>query len=47
MLAVYTKRPEILVDQSGIVAEIVGVIRKRIVIRPGRISSLRNYGDSS
>ncbi len=34
MLAVYTKRPEILVDQSGIVAEIVGVIRKRIVIRP-------------
>ena len=34
MLAVYTKKPEILVDQSGIVAEIVGVIRKRIVIRP-------------
>lgn len=34
MLAVYTKRPEILVDQSGIVAEIVSVIRKRIVIRP-------------
>ena len=34
MLAVYTKRPEILVDQSSIVAEIVGVIRKRIVIRP-------------
>ena len=34
MLAVYTKRPEILVDQSNIVAEIVGVIRKRIVVRP-------------
>jgi KH/beta-lactamase-domain protein len=34
MLAVYTKRPEILVDQSSVVAEIVGVIRKRIVIRP-------------
>ncbi len=34
MLAVYTKRPEILVDQSSIIAEIVGVIRKRIVIRP-------------
>jgi len=34
MLAVYTKKPEILVDQSNIVAEIVGVIRKRIVIRP-------------
>ena len=34
MLAVYTKKPEILVDQSSIVAEIVGVIRKRIVIRP-------------
>jgi len=34
MLAVYTKRPEILVDQSNIVAEIVGTIRKRIVVRP-------------
>jgi KH/beta-lactamase-domain protein len=34
MLAVYTKRPEILVDQSNIVAQIVGVIRKRIVVRP-------------
>ena len=34
MLSVYTKKPEILVDQSSIVAEIVGVIRKRIVIRP-------------
>jgi len=34
MLAVYTKKPEVLVEQSSIVAEIVGVIRKRIVIRP-------------
>ena len=34
MLSVYAKKPEILVDQSSIVAEIVGVIRKRIVIRP-------------
>jgi KH/beta-lactamase-domain protein len=34
MLAVYAKKPEVLVDQSNIVAEIVGVIRKRIVIRP-------------
>ncbi|MGB9842476.1 MAG: beta-CASP ribonuclease aCPSF1 [Candidatus Bathyarchaeales archaeon] len=33
-LAVYTKKPEILVDQSNIVAEIVSVIRKRIVVRP-------------
>lgn len=33
-LAVYTKRPEFLVDQSNIVAEIVSVIRKRIVVRP-------------
>lgn len=34
MLSVYAKKPEILVDQSSIIAEIVGVIRKRIVIRP-------------
>jgi len=34
MLSVYTKKPEILVDQSSIISEIVGVIRKRIVIRP-------------
>ena len=34
MLSVYTKKPEVLVDQGNIVAEIVGVIRKRIVIRP-------------
>jgi KH/beta-lactamase-domain protein len=34
MLSVYAKKPEILVDQSSVVAEIVGVIRKRIVVRP-------------
>ena len=33
MLSVYAKKPEVLVDQSSIIAEIVGVIRKRIVIR--------------
>jgi KH/beta-lactamase-domain protein len=32
-LAVYTKRPELLVTQSNVVADIVNVIRKRIVIR--------------
>ncbi len=32
-LAVYTKRPEILVEQGYLVAEIVNLIRKRIVIR--------------
>jgi len=32
-LAVYAKKPEILVEQSNIVADIVNVIRKRIVIR--------------
>ncbi len=32
-LAVYTKRPEVLVEQSNIIAAIVNVIRKRIVIR--------------
>ena len=34
MLSVYAKKPEVLVEQSNIIAEIVGVIRKRIVIRP-------------
>jgi len=34
MLAVYTKKPEILIEQSSVIAEIVGVIRKRIVVRP-------------
>jgi KH/beta-lactamase-domain protein len=33
MLSVYAKKPEVLVDQSNVVAEIVGVIRKRIVVR--------------
>ena len=33
MLSIYAKKPEVLVEQSNIVAEIVGVIRKRIVIR--------------
>jgi KH/beta-lactamase-domain protein len=32
-LAVYTKRPEVLVEQSALIADIVNVIRKRIVIR--------------
>ena len=33
MLSIYTKKPEILAEQSSVVAEIVGTIRKRIVIR--------------
>jgi KH/beta-lactamase-domain protein len=32
-VAVYTKRPEVLVEQSQIVTQIVSMIRKRIVIR--------------
>ncbi len=32
-LAVYTKKPEILIEQSSIIADIVSMIRKRIVIR--------------
>ncbi|MGB9740292.1 MAG: beta-CASP ribonuclease aCPSF1 [Candidatus Bathyarchaeia archaeon] len=32
-LAVYTKRPELLVEQSSLIADIVNVIRKRIVVR--------------
>ncbi|TET58422.1 beta-CASP ribonuclease aCPSF1 [Candidatus Bathyarchaeota archaeon] len=32
-LAVYTKRPEVLIDQSSIIADIVSLIRKRIVVR--------------
>jgi KH/beta-lactamase-domain protein len=32
-LAVYTKRPEILAEQGNIIANIVNVIRKRIVVR--------------
>jgi len=33
MLAVYAKKPDLLVEQSGIIADIVNVLRKRIVIR--------------
>jgi len=33
MLSIYAKKPEILVDQGNVIAEIVGVIRKRIVVR--------------
>ncbi len=33
MLAVYAKKPEILVEQSSVIAGIVSVLRKRIVIR--------------
>ena len=32
-VAVYTKRPEVLVEQSQVVTQIVSMIRKRIVIR--------------
>ncbi|MDH7564465.1 MAG: MBL fold metallo-hydrolase, partial [Candidatus Bathyarchaeota archaeon] len=32
-LAVYTKKPEVLVEQSNLIADIVNFIRKRIVIR--------------
>jgi len=32
-LAIYTKKPEILIEQSHIVADIVNMIRKRIVVR--------------
>ncbi len=32
-LAVYTKRPEILIEQSYIITDIVNLIRKRIVVR--------------
>lgn len=32
-LAVYTKKPEILIEQSSIIADIVSHIRKRIVVR--------------
>jgi KH/beta-lactamase-domain protein len=32
-LAVYTKKPEVLVEQSHIIADIVKMIRKRIVVR--------------
>ncbi|MDH5483295.1 MAG: beta-CASP ribonuclease aCPSF1 [Candidatus Bathyarchaeota archaeon] len=32
-LAVYTKRPDMLVEQSSLIADIVNIIRKRIVVR--------------
>jgi len=32
-LAVYTKRPEVLVEQGYVIADIVNLIRKRIVVR--------------
>jgi len=32
-LAVYTKKPEILIEQGSIIADIVSLIRKRIVVR--------------
>ena len=32
-LAVYTKKPEILIEQSYVIADIVNLIRKRIVVR--------------
>jgi len=32
-LAVYTKRPEVLIEQSYVIADIVNLIRKRIVVR--------------
>ena len=32
-IALYTKRPEILIEQSSIITDIVSIIRKRIVIR--------------
>ena len=43
-LAVYTKKPEVLIEQSYIVADIVGLIRKRIVVRsdPSVRSSEKN-----
>jgi KH/beta-lactamase-domain protein len=33
MLAIYAKKPEILVEQSSLITDIVSVIRKRIVVR--------------
>jgi predicted metal-dependent RNase len=33
MLAIYAKKPEILVEQSSLIIDIVSVIRKRIVVR--------------
>ncbi|MCS7095930.1 MAG: beta-CASP ribonuclease aCPSF1 [Candidatus Bathyarchaeota archaeon] len=33
MLAIYAKRPEVMIEQSSLIADIVNVIRKRIVVR--------------
>lgn len=33
MLAIYAKKPEVMIEQSSLVADIVNVIRKRIVVR--------------
>ncbi|MEM2093637.1 MAG: beta-CASP ribonuclease aCPSF1, partial [Candidatus Bathyarchaeia archaeon] len=33
MLSIYAKKPELLVEQSSLIADIVNVIRKRIVVR--------------
>ncbi|HIH89272.1 TPA: beta-CASP ribonuclease aCPSF1, partial [Candidatus Bathyarchaeota archaeon] len=32
-LAIYTQKPETLIEQSHIVGEIAGIIKKRIVVR--------------
>ena len=32
-LAIYTKRPEVLIEQSSVITDIVNIIRKRIVVR--------------
>ena len=32
-LAIYTKKPEVLIEQSHVIADIVNLIRKRIVVR--------------
>jgi len=32
-LAIYTKKPEVLIEQSSVITDIVNIIRKRIVVR--------------
>ena len=32
-LAIYTQKPEVLIEQTHIVGEIAGIIKKRIVVR--------------
>jgi KH/beta-lactamase-domain protein len=41
MLAVYAKKPEILVEQSNVIADIVNTLRKRIVVRSDPLVRLR------